>query len=278
MGQQVPQDEMTINEGDLIELIGRGNLHQILKIQPDDEIHTHKGVVRTNDIIGKLWGSIIQSHNGNQFYIVQPALTDLIKNLPRNTQILYPKDVGFVLLNLAIGPGKRVIEAGTGSGALTTALAYAVGLSGRVYSYDNREDLQRTAIKNLDRVGLNDQVDYHVRNIEEGFIERNVDALFLDVPNAYDYLEQARAALKPGGFFGSLLPTMNQVTLLLDSLKKNTFGFIEVCEIMIRYYRIDANRFRPSDRMVGHTGFLIFARPLAQHDPELAETPEPDDI
>ena len=255
-------NEAIINDGDLVELVGKSHFHHIFKIKHGDQVQSHKGVINTDDLIGKPWGSIVQSHNGNQFYALQPALTDLIKNLPRNTQILYPKDIGFILINLAVGPGKRVVEAGTGSGALTTALAYAVGDTGKVYSYDYREDLQKTAISNLDRVELNDRVIYKVRNIQDGFDETNVDALFLDVPNPYDYLPQVRNTLKPGGFFGSLLPTTNQVTLLLEQLKSNQFGFVEVCEVLIRYYRTEAARFRPSDRMVGHTGFLIFARPL----------------
>lgn len=251
-----------IQVGNLVELVGRGHIHQIHRIEEDQTIHTHKGIIKSDDIIGKPFGSIIQSHNGNQFFLLQPALTDLIKNLPRKTQILYPKDVGFILLNLAIGPGTRVIEAGTGSGAMTIALAHAVGSTGRVFSYEAREEFQSVAIKNVSRIAYEDRVDFKVGNIEAGFDETNVDAVFLDVPNSYDYIPQVKAALKSGGFFGSLLPTANQVTLLLEALEANYFGFVEVCEVLLRYYRVDAQKFRPSDRMVGHTGYLIFARSL----------------
>ena len=98
--------------------------------------------------------------------------------------------------------------------------------------------------------------------MEEGFNETNADALFLDLPNSYDYISQAKAALKPGGFFGSILPTTGQVEKLLRALKEHGFAFTEVCEIFIRYYRTDPDRFRPVDRMVGHTGYLIFSRSL----------------
>lgn len=250
--------------GDLIEIVGRGHIHQIVKAEAGRTIHTHKGTLNMDDMIGKPFGSIIQSHNGNRFYLLQPSLTDLIKFIPRKTQILYPKDIGFLLLNLAVAPGNRVLEAGSGSGAMTIALARAVGPDGKVYSYEKREEFQQIAIRNVSRIGYEPRVDFKVRDIENGFDERNVDAVFLDVPNAYDYLTQVKAALKPGGFFASLLPTVNQVTLLLKALEENAFGFLEVCEVMLRYYRADAEKFRPSDRMVGHTGFLIFGRSLIE--------------
>ena len=130
----------------------------------------------------------------------------------------------------------------------------------------------------MSRIGLESRVEFKIRNIEDGFDERNVDALFLDVPNAYDYLPQAKRALKSGGFFGSLLPTANQVSLLIEALEPNRFGFIEVCEVMLRYYRANAAKFRPSDRMVGHTGYLIFGRSLVDliRDSENVENIEPE--
>ena len=253
-----------IMTGDLIEIVGRGHIHQIVKAEAGRTIHTHKGTLNMDEMIGKPFGSIVQSHNGNRFYLLQPSLTDLIKFIPRKTQILYPKDIGFLLLNLAVAPGNRVLEAGSGSGAMTIALAHAVGPDGKVYSYEKREDFQQIAIRNVSRIGYEPRVDFKVRDIENGFDERDVDAVFLDVPNAYDYLAQVKAALKPGGFFASLLPTVNQVTLLLKALEENVFGFLEVCEVMLRYYRADAEKFRPSDRMVGHTGYLIFGRLLIE--------------
>jgi len=253
-------NETEIQEGDLAELIGLKHFHQIIRIKSGETIQSHIGLIKMDDLIGKPWGSMEKSHNGNTFFVLQPALSDLIKNVPRNTQILYPKDIGFLILNLAIGTGKRVIEAGTGSGALTIALANAVGDEGKIYSYEIRPEMQKVAIENLQYTGFDSRVEFKIRDIAERFDEKNVDAIFLDVPNAYDYLFQVRKSLKPGGFFGSILPTMNQVVLLLDAFKRESFVFVEVCEIFIRYYQTDADRFRPADRMVGHTGFLIFSR------------------
>ena len=251
-----------IEAGDLVEVVGRSHFHHIVKIEEGKEIQSHKGIIKMNDLIGVKWGSTVKSHNGNTFFVLQPALNDVIKDTPRNTQILYPKDIGFVLLSLAVGPGKIVVEAGTGSGALTTAFAYSVGAEGHVFSYEARKEMQDVAVKNLKRVYLDDRVSFKLRNVEEGFDEKNADALFLDLPNSYDYIPQANAVLKPAGFFGSILPTTGQVEKLLRALKENGFSFTEVCEIFIRYYRTDPDRFRPVDRMVGHTGYLIFSRSL----------------
>ena len=180
--------------------------------------------------------------------------------MPRNTQILYPKDIGFILLTTGIGPASRVIEAGTGSGAMTAALAHSVGTQGQIFSYDNREKMSKLAQKNMRRLGLDERVEFKVRDVEEGFDEKDVDALFLDVRNPHDYLPQVRAALKPGGYFASLVPTFNQVEDLLLALNQSQFAFIEVCEILLRHYKAQSSRLRPTDRMVAHTGFLIFAR------------------
>lgn len=248
--------------GDLVQLVGLSFKSFIFTLEPGKELHTHRGVVKHDDLIGLAWGTQVFSHIGSPFFLLQPSLSDLLKNMPRTTQILYSKDIGHILLTMGIGPGTRVIEAGTGSGALTTALAFAVGESGRVYTYENREEHQKKALKNLDRIGLTKQIDFKLKDIALGFDETEVDALFLDVANPYDYIRQARVALKPGGYFGSILPTANQVISLLNALRQNEFAFIDVCEISLRYFKPEPTRFRPTDRMIAHTGYLIFARPV----------------
>ena len=175
---------------------------------------------------------------------------------------MYPKEIGYILLYMGIGPGKKVIEAGTGSGSLTTALASAVGTEGKVFTYEVKESTQLIAKKNLKKLGLTDRIDFKVRDIRDGFDEVNVDAVFLDVANPYDYLAKVRKSLKPGGHFGCILPTANQVMKVLVSLRQNDFAFIEVCDISIRFYKTEPTRFRPADRMIAHTGYLIFARPV----------------
>src|SRR5512146_1184163 len=248
------------HDGDVIELVGLRHKHFILTLRSGAKFETHRGVLMHDDLIGKTWGSQVFSHMGAPFFLLQPSLADLLNDLPRTTQILYPKDIGFILVKMGVGPGKKVIEAGTGSGSMTIAAAYAVGAEGHVYSYEIRPDMQNLAKKNVERVGLTSRVDFKLRDIQQGFDETDGDAFFLDVPNPWDYIAQVRASLKPGAFLCSLVPTFNQVEDLLLALRRGGFAFIEVCEILLRYFKAEPSRIRPTDRMVAHTGFLTFAR------------------
>jgi len=260
-------------DGDLVLLIDAKNKPFIFRLQSGQDLQTHRGVVRHSDLTGIPWGSRVFSHLGQPFYLLAPSLHDLLLHLPRQSQIVFPKEVGYLLLRLSIGPGSRVIEAGTGSGAMTLALAWAVGPAGRVYSYDRRSDMQSLAERNLARVGLESRVAFRQRSIEEGFDESDVDALFLDLPDPHLALPQVRRALRPGSPFAAILPTMNQIAELLAALEANEFAFTEVCEILLRFYKTVPQRLRPLDRMVAHTGYLIFARPLAPG----AESPTSED-
>lgn len=253
---------LTAGVGDLVQMVGLRHKNFIITLKEGGEFQSHRGVVKHDDIIGRPWGSQVFSHNGSPFFMLQPSLSDLLRSLPRSTQILYSKDIGFILVYMGIGPGQQVLEAGTGSGALTSAMAFAVGPQGKVITYEGREEFQTLARKNLDRLGLSERVDFKLGRVEDGFEETGVDALFLDLPNPYDYMPQVRAALKPGGFFGSILPTTNQVSKLVYAMRQSDFSFIDVMEILLRFYKSEPDRFRPADRMVAHTGYLIFGRPI----------------
>lgn len=249
-------------EGDLVQLVGLNHKHFIIRLKVGGEFQTHRGVLKHDEMIGQPWGTQIFSHNGAPFFLIQPALGDLLRGIKRNTQILYPKDIGYILVTMGIGPGMHVLEAGTGSGALTAAFAYIVGPQGRVTTYEARPEMQEMARKNLAHLGLEDRVTFKLGNVADGFEEKDVDALFLDLPNPYDYAPQVRAALKPGGFFGCILPTVNQVSSLLIALRREHFAFIDVCELLLRFFKPEPMRMRPADRMVAHTGYLVFARPV----------------
>jgi len=247
-------------DGDLAELVGLRHKHFIINLKAGTKFETHRGIILHDDLIGNSWGTQVFSDMGSPFILLQPSLSDLLIDLPRTTQILYPKDIGFILVTIGVGPGQKVMEAGTGSGSMTTALAYAVGDEGSVISYEVKEDVQNLARKNLNRFGLDSRVDFKLRDIEQGFDETDADSFFLDVPNPYDYIHQVRAALKPGGYLCCLIPTFNQVEKTLWALRQSNFAFVEVCEILLRYYKPEPARLRPTDRMVAHTGFLLFGR------------------
>jgi len=262
----------TAQDGDLAQLVGLTHKHFIITLKEGGEFQSHRGVIKHEELIGKPWGSQVFSHTGAPFYLLQPSLADLLNELPRTTQILYPKDIGYILIQMGVSEGQTVMEAGTGSGSMTIALASAVGPQGKVISYEQKQDTQNLARKNLERINLASRVDFKLRDIQDGFDETDADAFFLDVQNPYDYIPQVRAALKTGGFFGTLLPTFNQVEKVLYALKKNDFAFVEVCELMLRYYKTNPARLRPTDRMVAHTGFLVFGRKIEPtEDPRALE-------
>ncbi len=250
--------------GDLTMLVAADRKSFIFRLNPGDMFQSHLGILKHDDLIGAPWGSRIHSHLGHEFLMFEPTLRDFLLQIERKSQIIFPKDLGYVLLRLSIKPGAKVIEAGTGSGALTTALAWGVGTDGKVFSYDRREDMQELAARNLSLLGVRERVVFHRQDIEQGFVERGVDALFLDLPTPEHYLVHARTALGSGGAFGAIVPTTNQVTALLLALERDAFALVDVCEISLRYYKTVPARLRPTDRMVAHTGYLVFARPLAQ--------------
>ncbi|NLE76704.1 MAG: tRNA (adenine-N1)-methyltransferase, partial [Chloroflexi bacterium] len=264
-------DSGLAREGDVVLLLSSDRKRYLVRLAPGEVLHTHRGFLPHDEIIGAALGRVVRTQLGRRFLVLEPSLDDLIRLMKRVTQIMYPKDIGYILMKMNLNPGKRVIEAGTGSGGLALALATHVRPGGRVYSYDSREDAVRMAQRNLATLGLLDYVELKQRDIQDGFDEREVDACFLDVRAPWLYLEQVTAALKGGGFFGSVLPTTNQVSRLLVELERQGFYLPEVEEIMLRGYKATAARFRPMDRMIAHTGYLVFARKVLAGPSELDE-------
>lgn len=257
-----PANDLVTKEGDLAQLVGLRRQNFIIRLKKDAQFHTHRGLLNHNDLIGIKWGSCFKSQSGHPFIILQPGLADLLRTLPRATQILYPKDIGYILMYMGIGPGATVIEAGTGSGAMSIAFAFAVGESGQVISYDSNPEFQTLAEKNLKKVGLEGRVKLKNKDISLGIDETDCKFIFLDLQHPYNYLNGIRQSLQSGGFLGTILPTANQVIRMISALKQENFGFIEVCDLALRFYKNDPEHFRPADRMVAHTGFLVFARAI----------------
>ena len=247
-------------EDDSVLLLSQDGKRFLIRLRPGFRFHSHKGIIDHDSLIGQPLGREIRSHLDYPFTALRPSLHDMLMKLQRVSQIIYPKEIGPILVHMSIGNGQRIIEAGTGSGALTTALAYSVRPDGHVYSYDRREDMLNVARRNLERAGLLSHVELIQRDIGHGFTERDADALFLDVREPWDYLSHVQEALCDGGFFGALVPTTNQVSSLLAGMEGLPFTSIDVMEILVRRYKPVPQRLRPQDTMVGHTGFLIFAR------------------
>ena len=246
--------------GDTILLISKDRKGYIRTLTPGGNLATHLGLIQFDDLIDKPYGSAVRTHLDHLFYLLPPQIPDLLAHARHETTIIQPKDLGYIAIRLGARPGARIVEAGTGSGALTMALAMLVGDDGHIYSYERKESLPAIATKNLNRAGVTHRVTFTIRDIAEGFDVTDADALFLDVMNPWDYLTQARAALAGGGGFGAIVPTINQVIDLVGAMYTGPWFMLEVEELLLRQYKLSPARIRPDDQMVGHTGFLIFAR------------------
>jgi tRNA (adenine57-N1/adenine58-N1)-methyltransferase len=178
----------------------------------------------------------------------------------RQTQITYPKDAALIIMFSGIGPGSRVVESGTGTGALTMALAHYVKPEGKVYSYELREEFQKNAEKNLKRANLLDFVELKSGDVTAGIEERDVDAVILDLAVPWLVVPHAYEALKPSGIIVSFSPTIDQVVKTTEALKENNFVFIETVECLMRGMQVERGKTRPHTMMTGHTGYITHAR------------------
>jgi tRNA (adenine57-N1/adenine58-N1)-methyltransferase len=253
----------TVQDGDMIMLVAADGARFIVRAQTGQGTHTHQGMFPHDDVIGQTWGASVFSKQGHRALVLEPALADLIRYLKRATQIIFPKDAAYIVHRLNLRAGNRVVEAGTGSGGLTIALAWAVAPDGIVYTHEARPDVFRVARQNLERVGLLPFVQMYATDIADGFGATGADALFLDVREPWLYLPQVRASLRVGGFFASLVPSTNQVVDLLTGLEAHGFADIAVEELLLRPYKPTPDRFRPDDTLIAHTGYLVFARCIA---------------
>jgi tRNA (adenine57-N1/adenine58-N1)-methyltransferase len=232
----------------------------MVKVEAGKSFHTHKGYVKFDDFIGKEYGTTVLSNLGIQFNVLKPLLRDYIMKSARQTQINYPKDIALIVMFSNIGPSSRVVEAGTGTGALTTAIAHYVRPDGKVYSYEIREEFQKTAEKNLKRAGLMGYVELKNKDIVIGIDEMEVDAVILDLAIPWLIVPHADIALKPSGTLVSFSPTIDQVVQTVEALKENAFVDIETIECLMRGMQTDRGKTRPHTLMTGHTGYITYAR------------------
>ncbi|HJB66266.1 MAG TPA: tRNA (adenine-N1)-methyltransferase [Candidatus Mailhella merdavium] len=254
--------------GDLVILLSPRGKRRILRLEEGGDWHTQDGIIRMSSLVEAPFGSEVQSSLGVPFRMMRPQLHDLIMGIKRQTQIMYPKDMGLICLKLGVGAGRTILEAGSGSGGFTIALSWFSGPTGHVHTFEAREEFHKLARRNLAWAGVGSNVSLHLRDIAEGFglddpailNGRKADALFLDVRTPWEYLDHALKALVPGAPMAFLLPTVDQVSRLLLALERGPFEDTEVCEILVRPWKPVPDRLRPADRMNAHTGFLVFTR------------------
>ncbi|MCW4004674.1 MAG: tRNA (adenine-N1)-methyltransferase [Candidatus Bathyarchaeota archaeon] len=256
-----------INEGDHVLIYLDARRTYMIKMEAGKTFHTHKGYLKLDEIIGKPYGEPIKSSLGINFTTLKPALTDYIMKSSRNTQITYPKDAALIVMFSGIGPGSRVVESGTGTGALTTALAHYVGPTGKVYTYELRSEFQKNAAKNLQRSKLIDRVELKSGDVTQGIEERNLDAVVLDLAVPWLVVPHAYEALKPSGIIVSFSPTIDQVVKTTEALRENGFVFIETIECMMRAMQVERGKTRPQTLITGHTGYITHARKILKAQP-----------
>jgi len=251
-----------ICEGDYVLIYLDARRTYMIKMQAGQTFHTHKGYLKLDELIGKEYGEPLKSSLGIYFTPLKPALTDYIMKSSRNTQITYPKDATLIVMFSGIGPGSRVVESGTGTGALTTALAHYVEPTGKVYTYELRNEFQKNAAKNLQRSKLIDYVEMKSEDVTLGIEERDVDAVILDLATPWLVVSHAYEALKSSGIIVSFSPTIDQVVKTTEALKENSFVFIETVECLMRAMQVERGKTRPQTFMTGHTGYITHARKI----------------
>ena len=267
-----------IQTGDYVILYHSDRMNYLVAVQPKGAFSTHRGQLPFDQIAGREFGDSMRTHLGFLFYLLKPGLADLAMKVKRSTTIVYPKDVGAMLLSAAVFPGARVIECGSGSGALTTTLANFVRPDGKVYSYERRPEFSANAKANVERYGLASFCEFFVRDPEqEGFEQSAVDAVLLDVPEPWTLIGPAHKALKGGNALVSIIPTVEQLRKTVSAMEMQGFARIHVKEVLEREMLVRTTGIRPADRMVAHTVYLIMGNKV--NEPGLANVamPEPEE-
>ena len=251
---------MKIKEDSYILLYHTHSKKWLAKVGLEKKLHTHLGVIDIASAIGMDYGSSILTTEGKKIYLVEPTIYDFVMKSKRSTQIVYPKDLGFIAARTGLQNGSRVLEVGTGSGALTTFMASIVKPNGHVYTFDINEDFLATARHNLEKAAMTEYVTMHNKDIHEGISLTEIDLAVVDLGDPWSVLKEVHGSLKGSGSFVAICPTMNQLEKTSMELKQNGYIDVESIELMIRNIEAREGMTRPSMRMIGHTTYLIFAR------------------
>lgn len=250
--------------GERVLLLDAKDRRYLVTLKEGAQFHTHKGFLLHDDVIGGPAGTRVKTTAGAVFIAVRPSLTDFVLKMPRGAQVIYPKDIAQICMMADVFPGAEVLEAGTGSGALTLGLLRAIGPTGRLVTVDRREEFHEKAKENIAAFsgGLPANIDMRVGDVAE-IDPGPVDRIILDLPEPWRIIATARTYLRPGGIFCSYVPSIVQVSQTCEALAE-AGGFIEVSttETLVRSWHVEGAAVRPDHRMVAHTGFITTARML----------------
>jgi tRNA (adenine57-N1/adenine58-N1)-methyltransferase len=248
--------------GERVLLFDAKGRRYLVTLTAGGEFHTHSGPVRHDDLIGATEGVQVRSTRGARYVAVRPTLAEVVLKMPRGAQVIYPKDLGPILILADVFPGARLFESGLGSGALSMAL---LRVGADITGYELRPEFAARAAANVAGFLGSTALDrYHVqvRDAYDGIDETDFDRMVLDLPEPWRMVKAAESALRPGGILVSYLPTIGQVSTLRDALDRSGFGMAETVEVLQRSWHVEGQSVRPDHRMVAHTGFLTSARLL----------------
>ncbi len=257
----VPSVSRPFAPGDKALLFDSKARRYLVTLAEGGEFHTHAGFVRHEQLLGAPEGTVVRSTAGARYTAVRPTLAEFVLKMPRGAQVIYPKDLGPLLMLADIFPGARVLESGVGSGALSMTLVRA---GADVTGYELREDFAAKAMANVTAfLGGDGAYRVEVRDVYDGIDETGLDRVVLDLPEPWRVVKPAEAALHPGGILVAYLPTIGQVAQLRAALDESRFAMAETIEVLQRSWHVEGASVRPDHRMVAHTGFLTHARLLA---------------
>lgn len=250
--------------GDRVLLVDAKRRRHLVTLAEGAQFHTHAGIVDHDALLGQEGGITVRTSLGARLVALRPTLAEYVLEMPRGAQVIYPKDLGPILMLADVFPGARVLESGVGSGALTATLLRAVGPDGQVTGYELREEFADRARRNVEGfLGVGQPLQLEVRDVYAGIGATDLDRVLLDLPEPWRAVKHAEGALRAGGILLAYLPTIGQVTRLREELASSSFGMAETLEVLQRGWHVDGQSVRPDHRMVAHTGFLTHARLLS---------------
>jgi tRNA (adenine57-N1/adenine58-N1)-methyltransferase catalytic subunit len=255
-------DSGRLRAGDTILFIDRKEREYLRTLRPGTRVQIRSGTMQADHLIGLEEGRIVYNTAQEPFLLLRPSFAQLIPNLPRQAQVIYPKDIGPILMWGDIYPGATVIEVGVGPGALSMALLRAVGPSGHLISYEARQDFADMAQGNV-RQFLGETPNWTIKIADafNGFEERGVDRMTVDLAEPWHLLPAAATTLRPGGLILGYVPTVLQVKTFVDALREHGgFAAVQSFETLLRFWHVKGLSIRPEHRMVAHTGFIVVAR------------------